>query len=1001
MNSNVTQASGLPTVQSVADAAAARRARNALWIATIGAGVMAVTALFFIYMAFRVGGWQLSALAASAAVLLCAPLVSVVLVRRGRVEVGMWLLLCAAETLFVVGSSLVAGLGLVLPLATSLTASVVSQTLPPKAAKGRGTSQGVWAMGIGVVASVVVLLVDVFELPFRAATPAPMLVFVPIMCACIALAYGYSAYRQFGSYTQRTKLITAFLLVTLIPLALLATLNNRNSRTAYTANIGSSMKALANTQALVIGDELDRQVTELGSLSQNQELRNAAEASTAAMTGTLESIQAEIDRLDQQWRAADAGNNDDDPLVYSRLYNPVADRLRDFRTILPDNVEVFITDKYGALVAATNRTSDYNQADEEWWQASYNNGQGATYVGPLEYDESSKTYASNLAVPMYGADNKTIAGILRTTLRLKTLLDTLNIVRLGQTGRMELFIPGGQKLAEAGEKPVQVDEGTVAQIEAAAQSDYVEMTYDGIPSLVSQAPVTTTDPERAVAIAGLGWLVAVHQDQAEGLAPLKAQFRGTTLLLLGIAAVVSGAALGAAQLLSGPITRLTATARQVTAGDVSARARVEAQDEIGTLATSFNAMVAQLQQTLAELEQRVAERTREVERRSAYLEASAEVSRAATSILDPEQLTGEMVERIRERFELYYVGLFLVDERGEWAVLRAGTGSAGRALLGRGHRLAVGAGMVGWTIAHAEARIASSAEADAVRLATPELPETRSEAALPLRSARMGGKVLGALTVQDTRPDAFDQEGIVVLQTMADQIAVALDNARLFAESQQAIEAERRAYGEVSREAWRRMIQTRANLGYRCDERGVVPTPGSLAAQGSGTSQLPEGVWQAVKQGKVVLGPHAAAAQGSGTLAAQGSGTMIAVPIPVRGQVVGALNFRRAGQEDTWTDEEIAMLNAMADQLGQALDNARLFEDTQRRAARDRMLGQVTTRMRETLDIDAVLQTAIREIGEAMGIAEVEVRMSRPPRQATGEDRSARNGTVSGEEVSR
>ncbi len=935
-----------------------RQARNALWIAVIGTIAAAAWTWVCAIMAFQYGpgpggwdgNWQLTTFAVAAAVLASACLVSVVLIRLGRVELGIWLLIGAVLVVCVIGSTLVAGLGLGLASVALLTQIIALRALP--------TKQANWAIGAGVVATAAILLVEVFGLPFRVPAPALMQTLVPFACGAAVLIYGYFLYRQFGSLTLRAKLINVFLLVTFIPVGLLAYLNDRNGRATYTTNIGSGMKALANTQALVIGDELNRQITELRSLSQNADLRNAAEASNAAATGTRESIQAEIDRLDQQWRAADAANNDNDPLVHPRLNNPLADRLRDFRTILPDNVEVFITDKYGALVAATNRTSDYNQADEEWWQVSYGNGLGATYIGPLEYDESSKTYASNIAVPMYAADSRTVVGVLRTTLRLKTLLDTLNVVRLGQTGRMELFIPGRQKLAEAGEKPIPVDELTVAQIETAAESDYVEMTYDGIPSLVSQAPVTTADPEQAAAITQLGWTVVVHQNQSEGLAPLKAQTRITVLLLLAVGALVGGAAISAAQVLSGPITRLTATARQVTGGDVSARARVEAQDEIGTLATSFNTMVGQLQQTLEGLEQRVAERTREVERHAAYLEASAEVGHAATSILEPEQLIGEVVEWIRERFGLYYVGLFLVDERGEWAVLRAGTGQAGRALLARGHRLPVGAGMVGWSIAHAEARIASSAETDQVRLATPELPDTHSEAALPLRSARMAGKVIGALTVQDTHPDAFDQEGIVVLQTMADQLAVALDNARLFVESQQAVEAERRAYGEVSRAAWRQTIQTRANWGYRCDERGVVPAPGSLQPE----------VEQAVQQGTVVL----SGAQNVG------AGSAVAVPISVRGQVVGALNFRRKGPEDTWADEEIAMLNAMADQLGQALDSARLYQATQQRAAQERLTGEVTARIRETLDMETVLRTAVQEVRQALGLPEVVVRLRDP-----------------------
>ncbi len=507
------------------DAETARRARNPLLIAVIGTIAMMVSTAVIAVMAFQYGGWQLSTFAIAAAVLTIASLVSIVLIRLGRVELGIWLLIVAVQVLCVIGSTLVAGLGLGLASATLLTQLIALRALPAK--------QVSWAIGAGVVAAAAILLVEVFGLPFRVSAPALMQAFALFVCAAAVLIYGYFLIRQFGSLTLRAKLINTFLLVTLIPLALLAYLNDRNGRAAYTTSIGSGMKALASTQAQVIGDELDRQVTELRSLSQNTDLRGAVEASNAAVTGTSESIQAEIDRLDQQWRAADAANNDDDPLVYARLNGPLADRLRDFRTVLPDNVEVFITDKYGALVAATNRTSDYNQADEEWWQVSYASGKGATYIGQLEYDESSKTYASNIAVPMYAADGRTVVGVLRTTLRLKTLLDTLSAVRLGQTGRMELFIPGNQKLAEAGAEPIPVDELTVAQIEAAVESDYVEMTYGDIPSLVSQASVVTTDPEQAAAIAKLGWTLVVHQDQSEGLAPLKAQTRITRIAAPG------------------------------------------------------------------------------------------------------------------------------------------------------------------------------------------------------------------------------------------------------------------------------------------------------------------------------------------------------------------------------------------------------------------------------------------------------------------------------------
>jgi len=175
----------------------------------------------------------------------------------------------------------------------------------------------------------------------------------------------------------------------------------------------------------------------------------------------------------------------------------------------------------------------------------------------------------------------------------------------------------------------------------------------------------------------------------------------------------------------------------------------------------------------------------ETRRRAAQLATAAEVSSAASSILSLEELLPQAVELIRQRFDLYYVGIFLLDETGRWAVLRAGTGEAGRRMLEAGHKLEVGGkSMIGWCTANARARIALDVGAEAIRFDNPLLPLTRSEMALPLISR---GRVIGAMTIQSDKPAAFTEEDITALQAMADQLATAIENARLFAETGQAL----------------------------------------------------------------------------------------------------------------------------------------------------------------------------------------------------------------------
>jgi GAF domain-containing protein len=239
-----------------------------------------------------------------------------------------------------------------------------------------------------------------------------------------------------------------------------------------------------------------------------------------------------------------------------------------------------------------------------------------------------------------------------------------------------------------------------------------------------------------------------------------------------------------------------------------------------------------------------------------------------------------------------------------------------------------------------------------VRLATAELPDTRSEAALPLRSR---GRVLGALTVQSTQPGVFNQEAVAALQTMADQVAVALDNANLFAQSQAALEALNRASAQLSRQAWTDLLKTRADLGYRSTKYGVTE---------AGDIWRPE-MNQAFKETRTVQANQSA----------DGPILPLAVPIKVRGQTIGVVDTHKSSEAGDWTPEEVALLEMLAEQLGVALEGARLYQDTQLRAARERMIGEIASHMRESLDMETILRTTADEIYQALGLEEVTIRL--------------------------
>ncbi len=344
--------------------------------------------------------------------------------------------------------------------------------------------------------------------------------------------------------------------------------------------------------------------------------------------------------------------------------------------------------------------------------------------------------------------------------------------------------------------------------------------------------------------------------------------------------------------------------------------------------------------------QELAERTRDLERRTRYQEATAEVARDVALVLDVSELLDRVVSRISERFGFYHAGIFLLDPTGEWAVLQAASSSGGQRMLDRGHRLRVGVeGIVGYVTGAGQPRIALDVGADAVFFDNPDLPHTRSEVALPLRAR---GQIIGALDVQSVEPAAFSAEDVAVLQTLADQIATAISNARLFQATQEALEAERRAYGELGRRAWREMVRARPGRGYHYRGGAVVPLAGAAGDQPSpetGATDLPA----------------------------------LTVPMAYRGQPFGVIQAHKRAGAGEWTAEEKALMHTLAEQLTLALESARLYEDSRRRAIRERLLGEVAARMRETLDIETVLQTAAQEVRQALGLPEVVVRLAAQP----------------------
>ncbi len=453
------------------------------------------------------------------------------------------------------------------------------------------------------------------------------------------------------------------------------------------------------------------------------------------------------------------------------------------------------------------------------------------------------------------------------------------------------------------------------------------------------------------------------------------------LLALGLLAAMLG--LGAAgftllvQRAMRPIAALNQTASAIAAGDLSQSVSVDSANELGYLAQAFNSMTVQLRVLVGNLERRVKERTTELEQRTVQLQTTAEVARDTLALRDLDKLLDHVVNLVRKSFGFYHAGIFLVDQDREYAVLKAATGEAGREMLARGHRLKVGHGgagtsIVGYVTGTGKARIALDVGEDAVHFMNPLLPSTRSEMALPLivGDGHTGMHIIGALDVQSTEAAAFSEQDIEILQILADQTAIAIANARLFEQNQAALEAAHQVFTELSQIAWQERLQSQS-IAYLADGTGVQP----VAAQEAQVSTAPPssaGLFPAAA-------PPSSAAQPSQLPELQ-------LPIVVRDQVIGSIAAHKRSMSGDWSEQELILMHTLADELSQALESARLFEETQERALRERLVGEITSRMRSTLEIETVLQTAAREMQQVLKLAQVELRLGVPDERAAAAD---------------
>jgi GAF domain-containing protein len=423
-------------------------------------------------------------------------------------------------------------------------------------------------------------------------------------------------------------------------------------------------------------------------------------------------------------------------------------------------------------------------------------------------------------------------------------------------------------------------------------------------------------------------------------------FRLVTIYSIALALLVI-CGLIFANYLAKPITGLRDMANKISRGEFNYRITdIPHTRELAELAFDFNTMTENLSALINDLEQRVSERTTGIAKKTEQLRAASYIARQTSEAKDLASLLDMVVNLITDQFSFYHAGIFLINEAEDEAVLQTASSEGGKRMVEQGYSLLVGAqGIVGYVASQKRVRIALDVGSDAVFFNNPDLPLTRSEVALPLM---VRNKVLGVLDIQSDQPQAFRIEDLDVLQTLADQVAIAIENARLLGESQAALLQLEAVSTIRMRDAWTKKLQEQ--------KHNFTYTPLGIRADAS-FNETTENALQA--------------------------------PIALRGQKIGSIALSKK-DKSTWSKIDEETINEVAIQVGLAVDNLRLLEDAQQRARQEQTIGELATRFSQSLDIDSLLQTAARELGKLPDISEVSVFIGQLPEQTPQKRRTRR-----------